>query len=82
MPINGIYTCNFVAIFTLLKSSDKMILILYHIYQKYKNDYTRIISNEVNAKKKKKKNVNYLQIQPRKIRKNTGMSTNYTKMVK
>lgn len=54
MPINGIYTCNFVAIFTLLKSSDKMILMLYHIYQKYKNDYTRIISNEVNAKKKKK----------------------------
>lgn len=28
---------------------------------------------------RKKKNVNYLQIQPRKIRKNTGMSTNYTK---
>lgn len=54
MPINGIYTCNFVAIFTLLKSSDKMILMLYHIYQKYKNDYTRIISNKVNAKKKKK----------------------------
>lgn len=52
MPINGIYTCNFVVVFTLLKSSDK-ILMLYHIYQKYKNDYTRIISKEENAKKKK-----------------------------
>lgn len=81
MLINGIYTCNFVVVFTLLKSSDNMILMLYHIYQKYKNDYIRIISKEENTKKKKI-NVNYLQKQPRKIRKNTGMSTNYTKMVK
>lgn len=37
-----------------LQSSDKMILILNHIYQKYKNDYTRIISKGENTKKKKR----------------------------
>lgn len=54
MPINGIYTCNFAVVLTFLKSSDKMILILNHIYQKYKNDYTRIISKGENTKKKKR----------------------------